>query len=244
MSSFLSYGSILDFIVSKTFWWKIMAIDKEKFVKNLREFRNWRRVSLRTMAEDIGCSYGSINKYEKNETEPSFEMLNKLAAYFGVSVATLLGEDQSTDLKCYGYGMMTAAENKPTSKFVPLVNVQQAANLDDAFKSPSLDQVPVETTVKGDFALKMEGNSMDPDIKAGDTLIISTEQNAVSGNYVVARIEGDNSVMIRKYREKYNDDGSSYCELIPSNSDYAPFNSHQRKIYIIGVVTARIAYFS
>jgi SOS-response transcriptional repressor LexA len=221
-----------------------MAIDKERFVENLKNFRMWRRVSLRTMAEEIGCSYGSINKYEKNETEPSFDMLNKLAAYFGVSVAVLLGEDQSVDFKSYNYGLMPGGDDaKKSSRLVPLLTFRQAADLDETFKSPSMDQIPVEASVRGNFALKMEGSSMAPDIKPGDTLIVSTDQTPVSGNFIVAKIEGDDNVVIRKYRQKYNDDGSAYCELIPSNSDYAPLNSHQRNIKVIGVISTRITYY-
>lgn len=60
-------------------------------VKNLRKFRIEKKLSQQQLADIIGTTQQSINKYENHGTEPDIETLMKLADYFGVSVDHLIG---------------------------------------------------------------------------------------------------------------------------------------------------------
>lgn len=60
-------------------------------VKNLRKLRMNKGISQQRLAEVIGTSQQSINKYENHSVEPDISTLILLADYFQVSVDYLIG---------------------------------------------------------------------------------------------------------------------------------------------------------
>lgn len=60
-------------------------------VKNLKLLRNQKKISQNKLAEIIGVSQQSINKYENHNIEPDIATLIKLADYFETSVDFLVG---------------------------------------------------------------------------------------------------------------------------------------------------------
>ena len=65
-------------------------------VKNLKKLRAEAGVSQQQLADVIGVSQQSINKYENHNVEPDISTLIALAEYFSTSVDYLIG---NTDLK-------------------------------------------------------------------------------------------------------------------------------------------------
>lgn len=61
------------------------------FGQRLRELRNRRNLSQRELADMIGVSKSSVNMYERDEREPGFKTLGRIADLFGVSTDYLLG---------------------------------------------------------------------------------------------------------------------------------------------------------
>ncbi len=64
------------------------------FGERLRFLRKELDYSLRKMADELGISFSALGKYERNEHQPDFETLEKIADYFGVSIDWLLGRTQ------------------------------------------------------------------------------------------------------------------------------------------------------
>jgi len=60
-------------------------------LKNLRTLRNKKGISQLKLAESIGVSQQSINKYENHNIEPDISTLKKLADYFSTSIDYLVG---------------------------------------------------------------------------------------------------------------------------------------------------------
>jgi transcriptional regulator with XRE-family HTH domain len=60
-------------------------------VKNLRILRNKKGISQLQLAEIIGVSQQSINKYENHNVEPDIDTLMKLSDYFSTSIDFLVG---------------------------------------------------------------------------------------------------------------------------------------------------------
>lgn len=60
-------------------------------VKNLRKLRISKGISQQQLAEVIGTSQQSINKYENHNVEPDISTLSKLADYFDVTIDYLVG---------------------------------------------------------------------------------------------------------------------------------------------------------
>ncbi len=65
--------------------------------EHIRNYRSEHKLSLRTFAQQCGCSYQYVDKLEKGQIEkPSAEMLKKISDVMGLSIQKLLSEtDQS-----------------------------------------------------------------------------------------------------------------------------------------------------
>ena len=60
-------------------------------IKNLKALRNEFNISQQQLADAIGVSQQSVNKYENQDVEPDIAILIKIAEYFSVSVDYLIG---------------------------------------------------------------------------------------------------------------------------------------------------------
>jgi len=60
-------------------------------VKNLRVLRINKGISQQQLAEVVGVSQQSVNKYERQTVEPDITTLMALADYFGTTVDFLIG---------------------------------------------------------------------------------------------------------------------------------------------------------
>ena len=63
-------------------------------LKRLRFLRERAGISQKTLAEQIGVSQQSINKYENHNIEPDIETLIALADTFGTTVDYLIGRSE------------------------------------------------------------------------------------------------------------------------------------------------------
>lgn len=60
-------------------------------LENLKLLRSDAGISQKTLAEKIGVSQQSINKYENHNIEPDIATLSRLADFFHVSIDFLVG---------------------------------------------------------------------------------------------------------------------------------------------------------
>lgn len=80
------------------------------------------------------------------------------------------------------------------------------------------------------FALELEGTSMAPDFQPGDDVIVDTGLKPSPGDYVIAKLEGEDRATFKKYRLKgYDEDGSEIVELVPINPDYPVLEMSRRR---------------
>lgn len=63
-------------------------------LKNLKQLREASSVSQRKLANAIGVSQQSINKYENHKIEPDIDTMIKIADYFNTSVDYLIGHTE------------------------------------------------------------------------------------------------------------------------------------------------------
>lgn len=64
-------------------------------VKRLKELRQKKNISQQQLAEIIGVSQQSINKYENHSIEPDIATLIRFADYFNTSVDYLIGNSDT-----------------------------------------------------------------------------------------------------------------------------------------------------
>lgn len=86
------------------------------------------------------------------------------------------------------------------------------------------------------FGLEIEGDSMLPEFRAGDRVIIEPEWDPRPGEYVAAK-NGSEEATFKKYRPRGTDkDGNIIFELAPLNEDYPTLRSDVTPLVIIGVM--------
>lgn len=60
------------------------------FGNRLRELRKCRDLQQAQLAEELGVSSSAVGSYERNEREPAYSLLVRIAKYFGVSLDYML----------------------------------------------------------------------------------------------------------------------------------------------------------
>lgn len=92
------------------------------------------------------------------------------------------------------------------------------------------------------FALQIKGDSMLPEFKEGDRVIIDPSVEPMPGDFVVAK-NGDNEATFKKYRPRgINEHGAQVFELVPLNEDYPSMRSDSTAISIIGTMVEHRKY--
>lgn len=154
-------------------------------------------------------------------------------------------------LKCDPIWLMNGGVFQPVSEMdtrkIPLISYVQAGALAskkpiDAFDGSGeyimTDMVWSDNT----FALKIEGDSMEPDFKAGDVIVVDPEIEPMPGEFVVAK-NGEHEATFKKYRPTVTSvDGKQQFELVPLNNDYPILRSADRDIKIIGTMVEHRIY--
>ena len=64
-------------------------------IKNLKALRKEYNISQQQLANIIGVSQQSINKYENHNLEPDIETLKAIATFFNTTIDFLVGFDES-----------------------------------------------------------------------------------------------------------------------------------------------------
>lgn len=172
-------------------------------MKRLREIRESRGYSQKDLAEYLNITSQAYGYYERGERQPGMDNLRKLANFFDVSIDYLLGETVSYD---------------GNDNLIPLLGSVPAGTPIEAIEDVEeyIDIYPRFIKHGELFALRVQGDSMEPDIRSGDIVIVEKQDFAETGDTVVIRINGED---VTVKRIKINNNG---IMLIPSNQAYDP----------------------
>ncbi len=107
-------------------------------------------------------------------------------------------------------------------RIVPLLSYVQAANymeFDDSHVIyTGIDETLAAATGPHTFALTIKGKSMVPDLNPGDIVIIDPSIKPMPGEIVLAKLEKEDTLFLRRYRPLEKDGTESDAfELIPTN---------------------------
>lgn len=126
-------------------------------------------------------------------------------------------------------------------KCFPIISWVQAgmwSEIVDQFPRGSADEYFYTVNSHGPhtFALRVVGDSMEPEYREGDIILVDPDVSPRPGDAVVARNHHEEATF-KKYRSRGRDaDGNDVFELVPLNADYATIRSDEEPIRIIGVV--------
>lgn len=207
--------------------------------ERIKERRKSLKMTQAQVAKGVGVSHVALSQWERDETSPSGENLYALAKVLGCSTPWIL----------FGVEEKTNVEPSIIGGFrIPLISYVQAGmwhlegegcmlgtNGDYEYIFTDLPLSPAS------FALRVKGNSMEPEFKEGDRIIIDPDVCPHPGDYVVAMNEND-EVTFKKYRARGIVDGEETFELVPLNPDYPTLDSKHNKITILGTLIEHRRY--
>lgn len=86
-------------------------------VENLKKLRNEHGISQQQLADIVGVSQQSINKYENHNVEPDITTLKVIARYFNTTIDYLVGYDNRNNMSAADellriFNEMTAEQQK------------------------------------------------------------------------------------------------------------------------------------
>ncbi|QXC35201.1 helix-turn-helix domain-containing protein [Aeromonas sp. FDAARGOS 1407] len=198
------------------------------------------------VANRVGVTRVAVSHWERGGADPNGRYLNELAAALGVSVDWLLtGKEEGSmgvsEPPFPGYRNVEPAEI-PQGTRVPILSYVQAGQWREMCEQAtafdgSLEYVAAGVSVGScAFGLWVRGNSMEPDFKEGDLLIVDPDEAPKAGDFVIAK-NGSEEATFKKYRSRGEyDDGRPRFELVPLNDDHETLSTDQTHIAIIGVV--------
>lgn len=214
----------------------------------IKEYRTTHNLSMDAFSERSGISKAYISLLEKNKhpktgkpIAPSIQSIKQAADGMGIDFNTLFGKiDGNVDIS-------DTSHEKAQKNKAAIINVygRVAAGIPLEMIEDVIDteEIPEELAKTGQFfGLQIHGDSMEPKISDGDIVIVRQQDDAETGDTVIAAVNGTDATCkrLKKYR-----DG---IELIATNPSYEPmFYSNEeiesKPVRIIGRVVELRAKF-
>ncbi len=168
----------------------------------LRERRLKKNLSYRELATYVGLSHTTIKNIEEGKTKPTLDMLYRLCRGLLIDLEDLLRESG------YLSNIIPVKREGRAVRKVPVISWVMAGKwreVCDSFQPGDADEW-IETDVKGQnvFALKVRGDSMEPEFHDGEIIIVNPHVEAQPGDFVVVKNE-DNGEATFKQLKKYGD---------------------------------------
>ena len=203
-----------------------------RFFKALRKEK---KLSQAQIAEMLGVTQAAVSKWEANNIPPGLVNSQKLAEILGVTVDELLKGEKIKPIK--------EVEYIPSDRTKRFIRVPVLGRIPAGIPIEAIEDVedwedfPISDTVQGRqyFGLKIRGDSMEPDYRDGDTIIIQQQDTCNSGDDCAVMINGDDVTFKRVRLHEHG------LTLQPLNSKYEPryFTAQEvgnMPVRILGVV--------
>lgn len=196
------------------------------------------------MADFCKVSKASVGQWFNGPTkELDGTNLTLAAEFLGVNHKWLAGERAPMVASKNSFSNVSYSNDEITK--IPVLDYVQAG----LFNTVGYDGVnPIGETYttyrsskeKSVFSLIVQGDSMLPDFRPGDSLIIDSALAPQAGSFVIAQ-NGDYEATFKKYRVTgYDEFGREIFELVPLNPDYPTLSSLNHNISIIGIMVVHM----
>ncbi|HAT4697454.1 S24 family peptidase [Legionella pneumophila serogroup 1] len=198
---------------------------KEKIGQRIMNERKAKGLTRKALAELTGeLKISRINNYERGDRTPGPTEIKLLANVLEVSASYLMCLTDNRE------GKMT--KSLGMGALIPVLDYKQAIDsaafiqkikedVDTKVEFIPVSSIVSESIGKNAFALQIKDESMVPEFRINDILIVDPETSPKPGDFVVALIEGEQEVIIRKYKQLSASKEAQQFELIALNEDWA-----------------------
>lgn len=192
----------------------------------IKDYRSTHNMSMDSFSEKSGISKAYISLLEKNrhpktgkEIAPSIQSIKQAAKGMNMSF---------DDLFALLDGKVSLSEDTEQTKGIKIkVLGRVAAGIPIEAITDIIDteEITEKLAKTGKFfGLQIKGDSMTPNICNGDVVIVRQQDDAESGDTVIATVNGTDAVC--KRLRKYNEG----IELVSNNPSYAPMEFSNKEI--------------
>lgn len=180
------------------------------FGSQLKKYRKAKKMTQVDLGSRVGLSGQVISNLERGYTTGlSPEMIQNIASVLDVSISELTSEEnlQKNTKQTIKSGQQISVLGRVAAG-IPIEAIEEIIDT---------EEISEEMSKTGEFfGLQIHGDSMEPRFTEGDVVIVRKQDDAESGDIVIATVNGDEATCkrLRKYR-----DG---IELVSTNLSYKP----------------------
>lgn len=163
------------------------------------------------VSKATGITKSTFTDWKKGRSKPKTDKLQRISDFLGIKLEYLISGN--IDLP-NSFGK----SEKATGVWIPVLGrVAAGIPIDMITDIIDQEQITEEMAATGEyFALQIHGDSMEPKISDGDVVIVRQQDDAETGDIVIAAINGDDATCkrLKKYAEG--------IMLLSTNSTYEP----------------------
>ena len=217
----------------------------EDFSDRLKKAMSDKQMKQVDLCNKTGIDKALISNYLSGKYKAKQDKLHKLAIALDVSEGWLMGYDVDMDREWF--------EEKEPSE-ISIDNARYIETTTKTIKIPVLGKVPAGVPIEAIqdilgyeeipasmlksgnnyFALKIDGDSMYPDYKTGDIIIIKQQNDCNSGDDCVVMVNGDDATFKRVIKQEK----SIILKPLNNNYEHYYFNEYEiltKPVKIIGI---------
>ncbi len=220
-------------------------------MENLKKHRKQSNLKQVEVATALGIATNTYSQYENGKRQPNITMLKEMARYFNTSVDELIGltneKPQNTQI-IHQISKMGSRKLAKISEYIDEINENE-----NKYKIKILGQVAaghpilaitddedyVYSDTKADFALRVKGDSMEPEISDDGLVLIRKQSTIENGQIGVVQVDYDSDTSEVTCKKIYVH--QDHIELVSLNKKYDPIvldpNNHLR-YQVLGKVVA------
>lgn len=176
------------------------------FSQNLRRVMYERNVSQAQLAHDLDIAKTTVSGWMNGKRVPKMSRIDLLCSYLNCTRADLM-EPSGSKFRRAGRSV----------KIPVLGRVAAGIPIDAIREVIDYEEITETMSMTGEFfGLRIKGNSMLPRIAEGDVVIVRCQQDAESGEVVIAQVDGNTATCKKLVKHR---DGIS---LVSFNPEYEP----------------------
>lgn len=213
-------------------------ISNMKTGEKIRQIRQSKNLTISEVENKAGISEGNLSRVERGLQWLSEEKLFALANALGCAVSDLFSENGTS---------VNVVATPMGGRRIPLIDYVRAGHMaevaDPYVVGDAEEWLQTDLTLSSNaFALKVKGDSMTPEFREGDVVIIDPSVEPLPGDFVVAKNSSEEATF-KKYRPRgVGANGEMVFELVPLNEDYPSLKSDISSIRVIGTMIEHRKY--
>jgi len=170
--------------------------NKESMAQNIKRYMRKKNISRRELCDALGFNYNTLADWLHARKYPRIDKIEMMANYFGISKADLV--EQYSEDSANRIGALDMIKIPVLGSVVagdPREAIQEA---DEFMYIPSMDHRRSEDY----FALRVFGESMEPNLMDGDIAIVRIQPDIDSGQVAVVLIDNQDSTVKRVFKSQ------------------------------------------